>query len=201
MEFYHDLITKKSFKILQDLKKKFDFILIGGWAVFLYSKGLKSKDIDIVIDYDELAKIKGEFDLFKNERLRKYEIKIEEIDIDIYLPHFSNLGIPVEEIKNYAQSREGFLAPWPELLLVLKVYAFQERKGTVKGQKDLIDIFSLINGGEIDWKRYKKLIEKYSLSEVNEGFKKLISSTVAVPELNILNHQMARLKKKILGSL
>jgi len=201
MEFYHDLITKKSFKILQDLKKKFDFILIGGWAVFLYSKGLKSKDIDIVIDYDELAKIKGEFDLFKNERLRKYEIKIEEIDIDIYLPHFSNLGIPVEEIKNYAQSREGFLAPWPELLLVLKVYAFQERKGTVKGQKDLIDIFSLINGGEIDWKRYKKLIEKYSLSEVNEGFKKLISSTVAVPELNILNHQMARLKKKILGCL
>ena len=26
-EFYHDLVTEKSFKVLQDLKKKFDFIL------------------------------------------------------------------------------------------------------------------------------------------------------------------------------
>jgi hypothetical protein len=36
-EFYHDLITEKSLKVLQDLKKKFDFILIGGWAIYLYT--------------------------------------------------------------------------------------------------------------------------------------------------------------------
>ena len=100
MEFYHNLITDKSFKILQDLRKKFDFILIGGWAVFLYTKSLKSKDIDIILDYDELEKIRKEFNLFKNERLKKYEIKIDEVDVDIYLPFFSKLGMPVEEIKN-----------------------------------------------------------------------------------------------------
>ena len=50
-EFYHELITEKSFKILQDLRKKIKFILIGGWAVFLYARTLKSKDIDIIIDY------------------------------------------------------------------------------------------------------------------------------------------------------
>jgi len=58
MEFYHELITEKSFKILQDLKRKFNFILIGGWAIYLYTKTLKSKDLDIILDYDELEKIK-----------------------------------------------------------------------------------------------------------------------------------------------
>ena len=58
MEFYNDLITRESFTYLQSMRKKYDFILIGGWAVYLYSKSLKSKDIDIIIDYDVLAKIK-----------------------------------------------------------------------------------------------------------------------------------------------
>lgn len=49
MQFYNDIITQKSFAYLQILKKKYDFILIGGWAVFLYSRSLKSKDIDIII--------------------------------------------------------------------------------------------------------------------------------------------------------
>ena len=89
MQFYHDIITQKSFNYLQDLKKKHDFILIGGWAVFLYSHAIKSKDIDIIISYSELAKMKEMYDLVKNERLRKYEIKIGEFDIDVYLCHFS----------------------------------------------------------------------------------------------------------------
>ena len=161
MEFYHDLITEKSWKILQDLRKSFNFILIGGWAIFLYSQALKSKDIDIIIDYDELDKIRKDFQLFKNERLKKYEIKIEEVDVDIYLPHFSELGFPIEEIKNYCQSIEGFSAPTAEVLLVMKVFAFGERKGTVKGRKDLIDIFSLLKEEKINWRKYKELVEKY----------------------------------------
>lgn len=134
-EFYHDLITEKSFEILQQLKKKLNFILIGGWAIFLYSKTLKSKDIDLIVDYDELEKIRKDFQLFKNERLKKYEIRIGEIDVDIYLPHFSKLGFPAEEIRNYTQSVEGFIVPVPEILLILKTIALTERKGTAKGGK------------------------------------------------------------------
>ena len=48
--YYQDLITEKSWQILIRLKSKIDFVLIGGWAVYLYTKGLKSKDIDIVIE-------------------------------------------------------------------------------------------------------------------------------------------------------
>jgi len=200
-EFYHDLITEKSFEVLQNIRKKFDFILIGGWAIFLFTRKLKSKDIDIIVDYDQLEKIRKDFNLFKNERLKKYEIKIEEIDIDIYLPYFSNLGLPVEEIKNYSQSLEGFMVPIPEILLILKLFTFKERKGTIKGNKDLIDIFSLISQKKIDWRKYKELIKKYNLKELNQEFKKIVSSQGEIEELNLLNHKIAKLKKEILKEL
>jgi len=201
MEFYHDLITEKSFKLLRDLRKKFKFILIGGWAVFLYVKALKSKDIDIIIDYDQLEGFRKEYEVFKNDRLKKYEIKIEEIDIDIYLPYFSQLGLKIEEIQNYCQSREGFKVPIPEILLILKIYTYEKRKGTNKGRKDLIDIFSLLKEGEINWTKYKELIEKYNFKNLNEEFKDLVSSQGAIPELNLFNHQIAKLKKEILGKI
>jgi len=53
MDFYHDLVTDKSWELLKKLKKNYDFILIGGWAVFLYTHALKSKDIDLVCEYDQ----------------------------------------------------------------------------------------------------------------------------------------------------
>jgi hypothetical protein len=200
-EFYHDLITEKSFKTLQNLRRKFNFILIGGWAIYLYTKALKSKDIDIIIDYSELEKLKKEYDVFKNERLRKYEIKIDEIDADIYLPHFSNLGLPVEEIKNFSQSLEGFSVAIPEILLILKAYTFEQRKGTTKGRKDLIDIFSLLKEERIDWQNYKEITKKYSLQKLNQKLRELIAKAAPIPELNLFNHQMAKLKKKTLEKL
>lgn len=200
-EFYHDLITETSFITLQDLKRKFNFILIGGWAIFLYTKALKSKDIDMIIDYDELDKIRKNFEVSKNERLKKYEVKIEKIDIDIYLPFFSNLGFPIEEIKNYTQSVEGFIVPIPEILLILKTVTLIERRGTTKGKKDLIDIFSLLKEGKINWQTYKELIKKYKFRKIDKDFKKIIFSQSAIPELNLLNHQIARLKKKTLEEL
>lgn len=201
MEFYHEIITEKSFKILQDLKRQFDFILIGGWAVFLYARTLKSKDIDIIVDYNQLAKLKRTLDVSKNERLKKYEAKIEEVDIDIYLPHYSNIGFPIEEIKNYFQSVEGFKVPLPEVLLILKTYVWSQRKNTPKGKKDLIDIFSILSKDIIDWEKYKRLIEKYNLAEIDQQLKEIILSTKSISELNLLNHQMSRLKKKILSKL
>jgi hypothetical protein len=200
-EFYHRLITEKSFKILQRLKKKFKFILIGGWAVFLYAKTLKSKDIDIVVDYDQLEEFRKKYDVFKNERLKKYEIKTGEVDIDIYLPYFSELGLKVEEIQKYCQSREGFAVPIPEILLILKIYTYQQRKSTNKGRKDLIDIFSLLRNGGIDWAKYKELIEKYGFKNLAAELKNLVCKQKAIPELNLFNHQIAKLKKETLEKI
>jgi len=56
-------ITDKSFAFLQYLRSQFTFVLIGGWAVFLYTRMLKSKDIDVIVDFEQLGKIRERFDL------------------------------------------------------------------------------------------------------------------------------------------
>lgn len=198
-EFYHDLVTQKSFDLLQGLRRKFDFILIGGWAVYLYTKALKSKDIDIVVDFGGLAKLKEVYTVIKNDRLKKYEFKFEQFEVDIYLPEYSQLGFPVKEIFNRTRSIEGFVVPKPEILLILKAYVAVERKGTSKGKKDLIDIFSLLKTDLIDWQGYDNLVKKFGLSEINHGLKSLISAQVSLPEIGISRHSMARLKRKILS--
>jgi hypothetical protein len=54
----------------------------------------------------------------------------------------------------------------------LKVATYFERRGTTKGEKDFLDIFTLIKNGKIDWQKYKELIEKYRLKEINQKLKK-----------------------------
>lgn len=71
MNYYRDSVTQKSWRFLTELARKYRFVLIGGWAVWLYTKQLKSKDIDIVVDLNQLAKLKTRFDLVKNSRLKK----------------------------------------------------------------------------------------------------------------------------------
>ena len=83
MEYWSTIITEKSWDVLQRIKKEFDFVLIGGWATYLWTKGHKSKDIDIIIDFKELDKLKLNYNLNKNDSLKKYEIKTEGIDIDV----------------------------------------------------------------------------------------------------------------------
>lgn len=198
MEYYQDLITKKSFKILQELKRQYKFILIGGWAVFLYTHSLKSKDIDLIIDYDELEKFRENFDLIKNDHLKKYEIIIDETDIDIYVPFYSNPGIPAEEIKKYSQSLEGFVVPRPEILLILKQKAYLGRLSSPKGQKDKIDIIGLLNSDLIDFKFYKKILKKYNLESYLRELKSLLQLINQVPELKLNQFQYSKLKKKVL---
>lgn len=198
-QFYQDIITEKSFQFLLELKKQYKFILIGGWAVFLYTHSLKSKDIDIIVDYDILGKLKENFVIYKNERLMKYEIKTDDFDVDIYLPHYSDLGVACDKIKETAVMREGFILPQLEILLMLKVYAWIHRRGSIKGQKDELDIFSLAFLPEFDWGNYLKLIKELNFEEEHKNFIILLKSVKNIEELNINNQQMSRFRKKILN--
>jgi len=201
MQFYHDFITQKSFEYLQKLKNKFQFILIGGWAVFLYTKSLKSKDIDIIVDYENLAKMKEAGEIRKNNRLKKYEVSEGNFDIDIYVSYYSELGMPIEEIQKNSKNKEGFTAPEPEILLLLKLYAWHNRRGSAKGQKDELDIFSLALLSEFDWRKYAGFVEKYDFSELNKEFKNLLKATRRIKDLNINEQKMAKSKKRILEKI
>lgn len=143
-EFYHDAIVERSWAVLQDLRRRFKFALIGGWATWIHTRGAKSRDIDIIVDYPVLAELRLAYPVQKNERLRKYEIKADGFDIDIYLPHYSTtLAVPPEVVLQRLENREGFAVPDVETLLVLKLGAWKDRRGTPKGEKDLMDILAL----------------------------------------------------------
>lgn len=201
MEFYHNIITEKSFQFLQKLNQQYNFILLGGWAVFLYSHNLKSKDIDVILEYEELARLKEYYDVFKNDCLKKYEIKSGEFDIDIYLPHYSDLGTDIPLIQKTAQNREGFLVPKLEVLFLLKLYVWQNRQGSVKGRKDELDFLSLAILPEFIWQEYKNLVRENYLEALNKQFLISLKNTKKIVELKINEQKMAKIKKGILKEL
>lgn len=157
-EYWHDIQTEKSWKILQGMKGKFPFILIGGWAVYLWTRSQKSKDIYIIVDIKTLALLKKNYDLRKNVIMRKYEIKMDEIDIDIYAKHYSQLGVPIEHIES--TKIEGFEVAKLEFLLALKQTAEKARKESEKGEKDRIDIIGMLLKCDIDFVQYRKILGK-----------------------------------------
>ena len=185
MPYYRDQVTQKSWELLQRLAKNYRFVLIGGWAVWLYTHQLKSKDIDLVVDFDVLEKLRRAFPLFKNERLKKYEIAQDTIQIDIYVPHYSQLGTAISKTTVV----DGFTVPLPETLIALKSVAYSNRTGSSKGRKDLVDIISLLLLPQLDWAR------------VPTSVSDLLKSQTSIPELDLNPHQFSRLKKKWLNLL
>ncbi len=199
MAYYHDLITEKSWRILQELKRQYQFILIGGWAVYLHASALKSKDIDIIVSCETLEKFRGEYELIKNDRLKKYEIHIEGIDVDIYVPFFSDLGILVEDITKNTLPVAGLTVPVPEILLLLKLQAWLERSQSLKGEKDKLDILALLR--VINFERYRNFVKEYGMESYAEKLKKLVADTRSAPELDINEHQFSKLKTEWLHQL
>ena len=162
-EFWHEVLTRASWEMLKELSKKYEFVLIGGWAVFLWTGRLKSKDIDVVVDFKALEQMREEFALVKNERLRKYEVSFEKFDIDVYVPFYSRLALPLEELK--VVKLQGIRTVSAEELLILKQGAERARRGSVKARKDAIDILALLLYSGFDWERHAKLLRKHELED------------------------------------
>jgi len=86
-------LVEKSWNKLFELKDKINFVLIGGWAVYLYTKRNKAtKDIDMIVDYDTLGYLQANYQVNRNDRLRKYDVKLEEgFDLMFMFQSFRNL--------------------------------------------------------------------------------------------------------------
>jgi hypothetical protein len=202
-EFWNEMVTKKSWDELVVLSRKYDFILIGGWAAYLWTGLHKSKDIDIVVDYDVLNALRSDFELIKNERLHKYEVKRGEFDIDIYLPGYSKLSFPVELLKEHVQVVKGMRVPSPETLVILKQGAEVERRGSIKGKKDRIDIVTMLIHSGFSIKKYLSLLRELSLKELEKELETEISlfSTDDIRYLGVDFNQFAKWKKSFLKEI
>lgn len=203
MSFWSDPIIERAWKVLQWLKSKYDFVLIGGWAVYLHTKAIKSKDVDIVADYATLEKLVAELPLKKNERLRKYEASVQGVAIDVYVPFFSKLVIPPEDLIKNTIAIQGFKVPKLEYLLILKQQAELERKHSIKGLKDRVDILCIFFHGDVDLKLYKELLEKYKVKELRSRLKAIIQT--AKDEFSYLGikdlREIKKIKKRIAKGL
>jgi len=203
MEFWNDIAIDRSFRILQELRKKIDFVLINDWAVYFLTKAVKSKDIDIIVDLENLSKLKLELEIKKTEFLKKYEAEIEGISIDIYVPYYSEFAIPIEEIIKNVVVVENFKIPKPEILLILKQQAEMQRKDSVKGQKDKVDIICLAKSGKVDWGKYKEYVKKFGLNEYVKRLQEIIKfSNAEFRYLGVTSlREVKKVKKKILEEI
>ena len=200
---WRDEVVEKSWTTLQRLRGEFSFTLIGGWAVYLYTKALKSRDIDIIVDHSVLMRLKESYDLRKNDRLKKYEFISDRVEVDTYVPYYSSLGIPAEEIQNKALSLSGFSVPTPEHLLVTKQKAEIDRTGSEKGMKDRIDIIALLLQADLDMGAYRRILAEYNLEGYLERLRSVVSD--ARSEFNMLGYTDFRRfklqKRKLLGRI
>lgn len=193
------MIVEKSWNVLQQLKGKFDFILIGGWATYLWTRANKSKDIDIVVTIETLEELKKNFSLQKNDRLRKYEIKTDEVDIDIYVPFYSKLTLPLENLS--FEIIEGFKVIKVEELLILKQGAEKDRTFSEKGEKDRIDIMGLMLYCDIDLKRYKEILKSMKKEEYINDLITLIKNFSEYSYFNVTPREFKIKKQKVLNIL
>jgi hypothetical protein len=199
MSFWSEPIEERSYSLLLQLKKEYDFVLIGGWAVFFYTRMAKSKDVDIVVSYDEISKMAIQLPIKKNERLKKYEATVRGVSVDIYLPHYSILIVSPEEIMKKTRIAEGFKVPEPEILLALKQQAEMERKESVKGLKDRIDVLSMLLICPLDLEIYAKLVGDSYLRRLKEI---TLKAKDEFDYLGIKNlREIKKKREKILGGI
>ena len=198
-QFWPKHVTQQNWNKLKKLTKEFDFVLIGGWAVYLYTGLHKSKDIDILVSLDTLYSIKSNYELKKNIHLKKYEIEEQGFDIDIYVPYFSNLAIPVEDIVNMKNIKiKGINIVKPEILLILKQSAFIDRKGSVKGDKDAADIIALARFADINLQLYYDYLLKYNHKDYWQNLKHLVTTFDNIEYTGMVFPEFNKWKKKFL---
>lgn len=165
---WRDELVEKSWQVLENLKTIADFVLIGGWGVYLWTKKLRSRDIDLYIDQTNFYKLQFElqqrnYAVKRNVRLRKFEAIIGDVEVDIYTPFLCNLAVPCSDMFNKKMYSviELFKVAIPETLLLLKASAALQRWHTEKGVKDRADIISLLTFVDIKVELLKQMFNKY----------------------------------------
>lgn len=131
--------------------------------------------------------------------MKKYEARRDEIQIDIYLPHYSTIGIPVEELIRQATSYQGFLLLKKEWLIALKIYVLSQRQRTTKGEKDFLDLISLFQTRP-DVKILNIIIKTHKLTKEYQTFLKELNERFEILELNLNKHKFKKLKARIILS-
>lgn len=129
-----------------------EIVFIGGIATYLHVQrrpkaGLPleaTHDVDASISAVASSSLRDHYEFTENPRLHKVQIRVENIDVDLYPQHISRLRFAYLDLAPYAQRFRGFkIAAVPHILL-LKVDAIESRGSSGKGAKDRRDVAKLL---------------------------------------------------------
>lgn len=144
-------------------------IVIGGVATYLYS--IKSEIDDDIIEFshdgdfvisnqslDDLQEYYGVAN--KNMRLKKHELKINDVDYDLYTEDKHTLLYSYKEMSEHSELIGTIRVPCIEHLIKLKTIAYNDRKSSAKGEKDKRDLIRLMYSANNELLDYEVLLEK-----------------------------------------
>ena len=123
-------------------------VFIGGIAVFLHAnnhavtQGIAefTHDADFYISLADMGDLRDIEEVTPNRRLSKHQMIKRGFEFDIYTERQSSLIVPYDQVIAHAVEFEGIRVASLEHLVVLKLEAFADRKGSVKGDKDAKDL-------------------------------------------------------------
>lgn len=126
-------------------------VFIGGIAVFLHAKNQPSTtslaefthDADFYISLSDMGDLRDMEELTPNRRLSKHQMIKRGFEFDIYTERQASLIVPYDQVVAHSKVYDQIRVAALEHLLVLKLEAFADRKGSAKGDKDAKDLIRI----------------------------------------------------------
>lgn len=127
-----------------------DAVFIGGIAVAQHAKRYNpaleesSHDADLYLSLAGKNEMRDRYEVSRNERLGKDSVLVDGEDFDLYVERQHRLAVPYDEVFAHAEEIDGIRVAALEHLLVLKLDAARDRRGSAKGDKDLRDLAKIV---------------------------------------------------------
>jgi hypothetical protein len=125
---------------------------IGGIAVFAHVMDTAetakyagmSHDADFMIRSTEFVDLRDIEVLTPNRRLSKQQFSKGGFEFDVYVEGQHDLPVPADEAVAWSVLKQGLRVVCSEHLLILKLKAYENRRGTGKGEKDEEDVIRIL---------------------------------------------------------
>lgn len=136
-------------KIANDFPK---IVFIGGIAVYLHVRRRLltdgfieySHDGDFLISIADFNDLRSQYVVTANRRLNKNQLIERGIDFDVYVEERNGLRVKYEDAQHWSDEVNGIRIACAEHLLLLKLDAYADRRGSQKGDKDERDVIRLM---------------------------------------------------------